>query len=92
MCCMLTTLLLAGPRLALIIWWLFSTSRFNDAFNAIIWPILGVIFAPWTTLAYVLFYRGGINGLEWLWLGIAILIDLGSYAGGGYGNRDRLRG
>ena len=92
MCCMLTSLLLAGPRVGLIIWWLFSTSRFNDAFNAIIWPILGVIFAPWTTLAYVIFYPSGINGLEWLWVGIAILIDLGSYAGGGYGNRDRLRG
>ena len=92
MCCMLTTLVMAGPRLALIIWWLFSTSRFNDAFNAIIWPILGIIFAPWTTLMYVILYQGGITGLDWLWMGIAILVDLGSYAGGGWGNRDRLRG
>lgn len=92
MCCMLTTLVMAGPRLALIIWWLFSTSRFNDAFNAIIWPILGIIFAPWTTLMYVILYKGGITGLDWLWMGLAILIDLGSYAGGGWGNRDRLRG
>ena len=92
MCCMFTTLVMGGPRLALIIWWLFATSRFRDAFNGIIWPILGIIFAPWTTLTYVIFYRDGINGLEWLWMGLAILIDLGSYAGGGYGNRDRLRG
>ena len=92
MCCMLTTLVMAGPRLALIIWWLFSTSRFNDAFSAIIWPILGIIFAPWTTLMYVILYKGGITGLDWLWMGLAILIDLGSYAGGGWGNRDRLRG
>ena len=92
MCCMLTTLVMAGPRLALIIWWLFSTSRFNDAFNAIIWPILGIIFAPWTTLMYVILYKGGITGLDWLWMGLAILVDLGSYVGGGFGNRDRLRG
>ena len=92
MCCMLTTLVMAGPRLALIIWWLFSTSRFNDAFNAIIWPILGIIFAPWTTLMYVILYKGGITGLDWLWIGLAILVDLGSYVGGGFGNRDRLRG
>jgi hypothetical protein len=92
MCCMLTTLVMAGPRLAIIIWWLFATSRFNDAFNAIIWPILGIIFAPWTTLMYVILYKGGITGLDWLWMGLAILIDLGSYAGGGWGNRDRLRG
>jgi len=89
---MFTTLVMAGPRLALIIWWLFSTSRFNAAFNAIIWPILGIIFAPWTTLMYVILYQGGITGLDWLWMGLAILADLGSYAGGGYGNRDRLRG
>ena len=92
MCCMLTALVMAGPRLALIIWWLVSTSYFNRAFNAVIWPILGIIFAPWTTLAYVIFYPSGITGLDWLWIALGILADLSSYAGGGYGNRDRLRG
>jgi hypothetical protein len=92
MCCMFTTLVLAGPRLALIIWWLFATTRFNQAFNAIIWPILGIIFAPWTTLMYVIVFPGGVVGFDWFWLGLGILFDLGSYAGGGFGNRDRLRG
>ena len=92
MCCMLTALLMAGPRLAVIVWWLVNTSYVNNAFNNLIWPILGIIFAPWTTLAYIIFYPSGITGLDWLWMGIAILVDLGSYAGGGWGNRDRLRG
>ena len=92
MCCMLTALLMAGPRVAIIIWWLVNTSYINNAFNNLIWPILGIIFAPWTMLAYVIFYPSGITGLDWLWIALGILADLSSYAGGGYGNRDRLRG
>ena len=90
MCCMLTTLLLAGPRLAIIVWWLFATTRFNQAFSAIIWPILGIIFAPWTTLMYLIVFPGGVVGFDWFWLGLGILFDLGWYAGGGFGNRDRF--
>ena len=91
MCCMLTTLLMAGPRLAIIIWWLVNTARFRLAFDTFVWPILGIIFAPWTTLAYVLVAPRGVNGLDWIWIVLGILIDLGAYTGGGYGNRDRLR-
>ena len=91
MCCMLTTLLMAGPRLAIIIWWLVNTARFRFAFDNFVWPILGIIFAPWTTLAYVLVAPRGVNGLDWIWIVLGILIDLGAYTGGGYGNRGRLR-
>ena len=92
MCCMLTTLIMAGPRLAIIVWWLFATSRFNQAFSAIIWPILGIIFAPWTTLMYLIVFPGGVVGFDWFWIILGIIFDLGSYFGGGWGNRDRLRG
>jgi hypothetical protein len=39
---------------------------------------------------YVLVAPGGVIGWDWLWLGLAVLGDIGAYAGGGYGNRDRL--
>ncbi|MCO6450318.1 MAG: hypothetical protein J5I90_05960 [Caldilineales bacterium] len=41
---------------------------------------------------YVLVWSpiNGIVGFDWIWLGLALLIDVGSYAGGGYGNRNRL--
>lgn len=94
MCCMLTTLVMAGPRLAIIIWWLFATTRFNQAFSAIIWPILGIIFAPWTTLMYLIVWSPatGVYGFDWLWIGLAVLADIGMYVGGGYGNRERIPG
>lgn len=93
MCCFFTTLVLAGPRLALLIWWLIRPVYFNLAFKGWIWPLLGIIFLPWTTLMWAIVYgANGIVGLDWLWLGLALVADIASYGGGAYGNRDRIPG
>ena len=76
MCCFLTALLLLGPRAGILVWWLINPVRWQATFSSFIWPLLGFIFVPWTTLMYVLVAPGGI-----------VL-----YAGGGYGNRDRIPG
>jgi hypothetical protein len=41
---------------------------------------------------YVLVAPGGVVGFDWVWLGLAVVSDIGMYAGGGYGNRDRIPG
>jgi hypothetical protein len=93
MCCLFTTLLFLGPRAAILVWWLINQPRFSVVFNGSwLWPILGTIFLPWTTLMFVIVGVGGVVGLDWLWLGLGFLFDIASYGGGGYGNRDRLRG
>ena len=92
MCCFYTILLFLGPRFASIVWWIANPTRWDLAFSSVIWPILGILFAPWTTLMYVLVFPGGVTGFDWLWLGLAVLGDVGMYAGGGYGNRDRVPG
>ena len=93
MCCFFTVLVFLGPRFAGLVWWLIQPARWNLVFGSIIWPILGIIFLPWTTLMYVAVAPGGINGiLEWGFLILAIIIDIGAYAGGGFGNRDRVPG
>jgi hypothetical protein len=56
---------LAGPRFALILWWIFDSGRFSDAFNSIAWPILGIIFMPWTTLMYLIAYSWGEGEFRW---------------------------
>ncbi len=93
MCCVFTILLFFGPRLGSLVWWLFQPSRFTLAFGGN-WflPILALIFLPWTLLMYLIVFPGGIVGFDWLWLGLGLLADIASYAGGGYGNRDRLTG
>jgi len=90
MCCILTALVLAGPRLAILIWWLINPLRWQVTFTSFIWPLLGFIFLPFTTLMYVLVAPGGVVGFDWVWLVLAVIIDLGSYGGGAYGNRERL--
>ena len=90
MCCFFTTLLLLGPRFAILIWWLIRPVYYNLVFNTWIWPLLGVIFLPWTTLMYLILGGGPLIGFDWVWLGLALLADLGSYGGGAYGNRERF--
>ncbi|MFN2190028.1 MAG: hypothetical protein ACK2T3_14785 [Candidatus Promineifilaceae bacterium] len=91
MCCLFTILILLGPRVANIVWWIADSSRWSETFNSVLWPILGIAFAPWTTLAYVFAREGGISGFDVVILMIAIVADVLSYAGGGYGNRKRFR-
>ena len=57
-----------------------------------VWPLIGGLFVPWTTLAYLIVFPGGVVGLDWVWLGLGLLFDLGSHFGGGYRHRDRIRG
>lgn len=89
MCCIVTALLIVGPRAALIVWWLLDSARFGATFEGLLVPILGFLFLPWTTLMYVVAAPGGVSGLEWALLVVALLIDLGAH-GGTYRNRDRI--
>jgi hypothetical protein len=97
MCCFLLLLFVFGSRIAGIFFWIFRPIMWNSAFNSWpiiwwIWPILGLIFLPFTTIMYVLvaYGPGGISGLDWLWIALAVLIDLLGHGIGGYGNRDRM--
>jgi len=90
MCCFFASLFFAGPRFAFLIYWLipFGRLKIATAFNTWVWPLLGLIFLPWTTLIYTMVYTPGIGpwsgivGFDWLWLGLALLTDIAAYAGG----------
>jgi hypothetical protein len=92
MCCLFTTLVLFGPRLAILVWWLIDPVRWNQAFATFLWPLLGFLFLPWTTLMYVIVFPGGVTGFDWVWLILMFIADIASYTGGAYGNRDRIPG
>jgi hypothetical protein len=88
MCCFFASLLFFGPRLAFLVYWLFAQVKVTAAFNAFNLPwlvgILGLLFAPWTVLMYVIVFP--LNGFDWIWLGFGIMADVVSYMGG-YHNR-----
>ena len=90
MCCFWSVLVFLGPRAGILIWWLVNPLRWQATFPSFIWPLLGFLFLPWATLMYVLVAPGGVIGFDWVWLGLAVVADIGMYAGGGYGNRDRI--
>jgi hypothetical protein len=92
MCCIFASLVLLGPRIVGALWWLFRPVLWQSAFSHWIWPLLGLIFLPWTTLMWVLVYTGGVTGIEWLFIAMAVFADIASYAGSAYGNRDRIPG
>jgi hypothetical protein len=91
MCCFFTVIVFLGPRAGILVWWLLDMPRWERAFDTFVWPLLGAIFLPWTTLAYVLVFPLGVTGIDWLWLALGFVLDILSYTGGGYGNRRRIR-
>ena len=64
--------------------WLFS-DVLSDSFGSWLVPLLGFFLLPWTTLAYALIWDAGTNavtGFEWFIVGLAFVLDLGSYGAG----------
>ena len=88
--CLFSLLVAGAPRLALLLLWLFRPERVESAFDGFVVPLLGWVFLPIVTFVYVLIAPQGIQGLDWLWLGLALLADVGVWAAGGYLNRQRL--
>jgi hypothetical protein len=91
--CLFFIMLLLGPRVAIFFWWLFEPGRWDSAFDTWVWPVLGFIFLPWTTLMFVAVAPfGNVAGTDWLWLSLAFAGDMVSYIGNGYSNRSRVPG
>jgi hypothetical protein len=86
----MTALLPAFSRIMLLMYWISRPVAMELAFNTFILPCLGFMFLPFTTLMYVWLVQGGIQGLDWLWLILAVLLDMASIAGAAATNRDRI--
>jgi hypothetical protein len=80
--CLIVLLALGSPRLAMGAVWLL-TDRVSQAFDNNVVPLLGLLFLPWTTLVWTLAHApvGGVTGIGWLFVGLALVTDLGSYGG-----------
>ena len=81
MCCLALIAGFIGPRVALFIWCVFG-SKVDAAFDSWIWPLLGLVFLPWTTLAYVIAWGPleGVSGLGWLLVAIGLAGDILTYS------------
>lgn len=81
--CILPIMSLFMPRVVMVFIWLL-TSWFALAFKTTLWPLLGFLFMPYTTLAYMAAMLNGHGEINLFWLIvliIAVLWDLGGQGG-----------
>ncbi len=85
--CLFLIVILAFPRVAIALLYLF-THYLDRAFQSILLLILGFIFLPFTTLVYAWMVNSHlpVAGVNLLWLLLAVMADLGT-AGHGYSRR-----
>ncbi len=88
--CLLAVFAGLFPRVGLVLLWIF-TNEVDQAYDSFLVPLLGLIFLPLTTLVYALAWSpiGGVEGIEWLWVALAFVLDLSSYGGGARARRGR---
>jgi len=88
--CLLLILVLAFPRIVLLL--LFFLSNYLErAYHGLLVPLLGFIFLPLATLAYAWMVNNGqpIAGINLVILIVAVIIDVGGLGGGEYHRRSR---
>ena len=82
--CLVALIALFMPRFAIILVVIFS-DYIGNAYQTIIWPFLGFVFVPLTTLAYAFAMHsnnGSVSGIYLFLVIVAVLIDLGILGGG----------
>jgi hypothetical protein len=90
-CCLVLTAGVLGPRIALLAWWIFG-DKVDAAFSTWVWPLLGLLFLPWTTLMYVIAWGplDGVSGAGWLLVALGVGLDIATY--GARSAKARYRG
>jgi hypothetical protein len=94
----LTAFVALFSRIALLTMWISRPVAWNVAFSTAIVPCLGFLFLPFTTMVYAWLMMPGTNGVtgiqgaDWLWLGLAFFSDVASIASAGYANRQAIPG
>jgi len=88
--CIILSAALIGPRIINVIWWLVAADRWAATFSGPLVPILGILFLPWTTLAYVLVAQDGLTGLGFVAVIIGLFADIGTYGSSAYKNKDKI--
>ena len=88
----LTAVVSTFSRIMLLCVWIARPAMMNATFSTFILPCLGFLFLPFTTLMYVFLVQGvgTIQGLDWLWLILAVVLDIASIGAAGASNRDHI--
>ena len=75
------------PRFVILAGWVNDQAGSKAVFGSEVWLLGGFLFFPWTTLIYALVQPNGLSLLNWIFLGCALLIDLGTWGIGFFAGR-----
>ena len=89
--CLLALIAVISARFAFFLTWIFSdrvTIAFDGSFLA---PFLGLLFLPWTALAWTFMYAPGrgVNGFGWFVVIFGFFLDISSYTGSARAQQQR---
>jgi hypothetical protein len=92
--CLFAFVAAAFPRVGTLLLWIARPAMVNAAFNnRWLITIAGIIFLPFTTLMYVILWSAtGLTGWDWLWLILAVFIDISHWSSTAYQNRQYIPG
>jgi hypothetical protein len=79
--CLLPCFAVLMPRVVMFFIFLL-TNWFTQAYQTVIWPLLGFFFMPYTTLAYMAAMLDNGHKVDGVWLVlviVAVLVDLGAH-------------
>ncbi len=91
--CILAIIALAVPRVVMFAVFLL-TDWFGRAFETRLWPVLGFMIMPYTTLAYLAAMLDNHHALTGGWLALfiaAIIVDVAHWGGGGHTYSRKVR-
>ena len=83
--CCLAVIAFVAPRISMLFIWLL-TDWFGRAYETVVWPALGFVFLPYTTLAYMAAMLRNDHVVSGWWLALVIVaavVDVGHWGGGG---------
>ncbi len=88
--CLMLLLVLAFPRVVLVLMYLLS-DYLQRAYHGLLLLVLGFLFLPLTTLAYAWMVNSHrpLDGVNLLILIVAVIIDVGGLGGGEWHRRSR---
>lgn len=86
--CLAALLIVAFPRVATVLLYLF-TNFFQGVYDSVIIPLLGFIFLPLTLIAYTWLVKSHypVDAFFFVVMTVAVIVDLGLVGGSHYSRR-----